>query len=401
MSSWDVVIAGAGPAGAASANFLAQAGHKVLVLEADEFPRFHIGESLLPLGLDILEKLKIPLPEKVFRFKRGARFIDEENDKSLEISFEEAYPGPPRYAYQVDRAGFDALLRDRCREAGAEVLHGKRVKSVDFADEQVKIHSQSDTYTGRYFIDATGQERLLGKRNRSVTPYKEFGIAAAYQHFSEVDTEIMSEDGDIRIMMRPEGWAWVIPLPDKKLSIGVITQKKGASTELITDYVKNSPLISSWTRGAKASEPRLVGNYAFKNTQSRGSRYVCVGDSACFLDPVFSSGVSLALLGALKVSEILSPALKEGKEAEDDLMKPIQHHMESGYSTFAALIYRFYNTKMVSNIFLGAPSDQHHFREGIVSLLAGDVWRDENPFKTMLHAARRTRAATETFGPSH
>lgn len=228
----------------------------------------------------------------------------------------------------------------------------------------------------------------MARRAKAIKPFKEFGVAAAFQHFDDVDNDAMGGEGDIRIMMRPEGWGWVIPLPNRRLSIGVVTQNKGATAEMVEDYVAMSPLIRRWTSVAAATPPQLIGNYAYKNEAPNGARYTCVGDAACFLDPVFSSGVSLALSSAEKVCDRLSPALDAGKESDPNLMDPVFEDMRSAYAAFGSLISRFYNTKLVSNLFLDAPP-QAALRQGVVSVLAGDVWREDNPFQNMLARSRR------------
>ena len=388
MKRWDVIIVGAGPAGSAAAALLSDQGHSVLVLEKEHFPRFHIGESLLPLGTGVMERLGIEPTTDTFVFKRGAQFICETTDRFLGVSFEEAFDGPPRHAWQVERSSFDTMLRDRAVAAGATVQHGEHVNDVAIDEDGVRLKTAIGSYAGRYLIDATGQGRLMARRARAIKPFKEFGVAAAFQHFDDVDMDRLGDHGDIRIMMRPEGWGWVIPLPNRRLSIGVVTQNRGARAEMIEDYVVSSPLIRSWTSGASVSTPTLIGNYAYRNEASNGLRYTCIGDAACFLDPVFSSGVSLALAGAEKACDLLSPALHEGREADTGLMASVSEDMRSAYAAFASLISRFYNTKIVSNLFLEAPPHAE-LRRGIVSVLAGDVWRDDNPFQNMLARSRR------------
>lgn len=391
--SWDVIVVGAGPAGSMSAYLLAEQGYDVLVLEREHFPRFHIGESLLPLGTGAIERMGLDMPKDTFVFKRGAQFICEETDRQLDVSFDEAYEGPPRHAWQVERSKFDTQLRDKAVEMGATARHGEHVREVHVDEDGVRVVTQTETYRGRYLVDATGQGRMMARFNKAVRPFEEFGNVAAFQHFDGVKTERMGSHGDIRIMMRPGGWGWVIPLPKDRLSVGVVTRSKGeAKASMIEDYVASSPLIRYWTEGSKASEPKLIGNYAYKNEASYGARYTCVGDAACFLDPVFSSGVSLALVSAERMVDRLAPALAEGREADAELMKPEADRMEGAYHAFASLISRFYNTKLVNNLFFGAPPDAD-MRQGIVSVLAGDVWRTDNSFQNMLSRSRRVAPA--------
>jgi flavin-dependent dehydrogenase len=132
----------------------------------------------------------------------------------------------------------------------------------------------------------------------------------------------------------------------------------------------------------------LIGNFSFENTAASGARYSCVGDAASFIDPVFSSGVSLAIHRGLAVAARLIPALEAGDEAEPELMAPVEISMRKGYDTFAALVYRFYNTNFVDNLIFGAP-DQGRLRAGVISVLAGDVFRNDNDFQDMLLSSRR------------
>jgi flavin-dependent dehydrogenase len=389
---WDVIVAGAGPGGSASAAFLAREGHRVLVLEKEHFPRFHIGESLLPASTPILLELGIEPDDSTFLFKRGAQFVCERTGRLQAFSFEEAMPGPPRSAFQVERAGFDAALAGRARAHGAEVRHGVRVRSVEIDDAEVRVETSEGLERGRYFIDATGQDRLLARRKRSVRPYRHFGRAAVFTHFEDLTEEgwsLVGEGNDIRIMMLDDGWAWVIPLTGKRLSVGLVMRKQGITKEMLDAYLASSPLISAMTAGAARRETRLLGNYSFKNAAPSGKRYACVGDSSCFIDPVFSSGVTLALTSAKEMAALLSPALKRGEEANPELMRPIHEATAQGYETFAALVHRFYNTKIVDNLIFGAPADGE-LRPSVVSVLGGDVFREDNPFRDMLLNSRST-----------
>ena len=141
----------------------------------------------------------------------------------------------------------------------------------------------------------------------------------------------------------------------------------------------------------------MIANFSFENERASGPRFACVGDSACFIDPVFSSGVSLAILRAVEVAERLLPALKEQREGDPDLMAPMESTTKRAYETFAALVFRFYNTNFVDNMIFGAPSEGH-FRAGVISVLAGDVFRNDNPFQEMLLRSRRHEIRTAREG---
>jgi len=389
-SEWDVLVLGAGPAGSASAALLAEQGHRVLVLEKQQFPRFQIGESLLPVSLTVLERLGVGPREDSHVFKRGAQFVSEATDDCRVFDFSRALDGSPRHAWQVDRSRFDAALRDRAVQLGAEVRHGVSVARVECGQERVAVHTDTGDFSARYVVDATGQGRLLARQMGSAEPYPGFGHAAAFAHFDGVSQEVFDEIGpehDIRIMIVPQGWGWVIPLPRRRLSIGLVTRRRGIAEDL-EQYMAESPLIQRWIRGATRVDGRAVRNFSYKNQRPHGGRYVCVGDAACFLDPVFSSGVSLALVGASRMTDILSAALNRGQEHDAELMQPLADYMQRGYDAFAGIIDRFYHTHFIKHFIFGSLREERTERE-IVSVLAGDVWRDDNGFQQSLVSSRR------------
>lgn len=396
---WDVIVVGAGPGGSTTAALLATAGLRVLVLDKEHFPRFHIGESLLPAAVDVQQRLGLSFDAPhIFNWKSGAQFWCETTDRIARFDFNEALPGPPRHAYQVERPAFDTWLRDRAAALGAKCRHGVRVSDVQFEAQQVRVRTDYGTERARYLVDATGQDRLLGRQQRSIEPYRHFGKAASFTHFDGLAADVLAEfapHNDIRVMLLDEGWAWVIPLVNGRLSVGVVSRRQGVKEQDVIDYVASSKALSRWTRGAHADAPRLIGNFSFRNTQPHGARYACVGDAACFIDPVFSSGVSLAMLGAVSLADKLVPALAAGTEADPALCTPGHMAVQRGYATFAALVYRFYNTHFARNFILGAPA-AGELRPAVTSVLAGDVLRTDNPFQDMLLNSRLARKPEET-----
>ena len=393
---WDVVIAGAGPGGTSTATILAEAGVRVLVLERDVFPRWHIGESLLPSVETIVNDLGIEPDPNIFLFKGGAQFICEETGRHQSFDFNEALPGPQRYAWHVERAQFDTILRDRAVDAGAVVRHGVSVLDVHCEEDAVRVETDGGEECARFFIDATGQDRFLARKNDSVRNFDQFGKAAAFTRFSEVSEASKSEffpNNDVRIIMIPDGWLWAIPLTGDRVSAGLVSRKSGLRTRRLDEYLDGSPFFQKILEGSVRHETGLIGNFSFENTIPSGSRFACVGDSACFIDPVFSSGVSLAISRGLVVARKLQGALEAGNEADVDLMKPIEESMKRGYDTFASLVYRFYNTRFVDNLIFGAPAEGR-LRAGVVSVLAGDVFREDNEFQDMLLESRRHQFRT-------
>ncbi|MCR9246583.1 MAG: FAD-dependent oxidoreductase [bacterium] len=388
--SHDVIVIGAGPAGATAAALLAERGLDVLVLEKDEFPRFKIGESLLPAVQPVLARLGIESMPGTSVYKRGARFVCEATGRESVFAFSEALPGSPPSAWHVERAKFDTLLRDRARELGADVRHGQTVVDAVARTNRVEVQTREGKHEGRYLIDASGQSRLLARRAEAVSHYDQFGHSAAFTHFEGLSPAAFDElgpDFDIRIMMRAEGWGWIIPLPGHRLSVGMVSKGKITPQEL-DDGLLSGPLCQRLTAGATRLETRVAGNFSYRNTAPSGVRYATAGDAACFLDPVFSSGVTLALRSAMSVADLVGDALEADREDEADLLADHQREMDRAYATFAGLIERFYNSRFAETMFLGDNPDTA-IKSGVMSVLAGDVWRTGNDFQDMLLRARR------------
>jgi flavin-dependent dehydrogenase len=392
----DVLVIGGGPAGSTAANLLAAAGCSVTLIERERFPRFHIGESLLPCDLAVFRRLGVDPDEAGFLYKAGAEFLDERIGGHANYPFADALPGTPDHAFQVDRAKFDHWLLRRAQEVGADVHEGERVREVEPSESGVQVITDRGTYDARYVIDATGQDAILGRRAKTTRPLLDFGLAANFVHFEALDPAIDRElceiaRGNIKVLFVDGGWCWAIPLGDRRISIGLVTRKKGLESHWIDEVIATSPFLSRVTRGAaKARKPGVIASFSFHNERQHGPRWACTGDAACFLDPVFSSGVSLGMVGAAHLVDTLVPALRGGREADPALMDAHARHLGHAYDVFATLINSFYHTGLLHGLFF-APEQDAELRRGLTSVLAGDVWRDDNAFQQKLMESKRRR----------
>lgn len=398
---FDVIVVGGGPAGSTAGHLLAAAGHKVLILDKEDFPRFHVGESLLPCDLPIFERLGIDMGKGPFLHKQGAEFLDEKSGDFMFYDFADSLPGGPKHAYQVERAAFDHTLLLLAEKAGARVELRSRVQEIAFEPGQARVSvvsgDQPREVRARYVIDATGQDAFLGRRGRTLEPLKGLGKGAVFCHFENVAQSThsqLTQRGNIKVLIRDDGWGWMIPLTGQRVSVGFVSHTRVLETSVLDEIVASSPVLQRITAGATRSEARLARNFSYKNRASAGARHICIGDAACFLDPVFSSGVSLAMLGGERLADALDLALRERREGDPLAMAEVELHMRHAYRTFGALVHSFYNTKLVRNIFF-APNPDIELRSGLISILAGDVWRTDNRFQSMLLRSTRRQMPAE------
>ena len=378
----EIAVIGAGPGGSALAGFLRNRGHQVTVFEKDAFPRFHIGESLLPMSIPALEEIGLDLSREHYALRKpGALFLDEGSPDSLRIVFAHALPGSFDHAYQVERQFFDEAVAKRAAALGADLRFHTEVDDWKEHDDHVELTGAFGTCRARIMVDASGQQALIGRRNRSVQQLERFGRCASFSTFAKVESPTAKSGvgaGDIVIFLCSKGWVWLIPLPGSRVSVGLVEQKPvpgSTAEETLLGCIQGSEYLTEFFAGAERIAPfRRIANYSYYNLAPSSARTASVGDARAFLDPIFSSGVTIAVLTARLLAGEISAALKENRPlALDDYWR----RCEIAYTTFDRLIERFYRPEWVRNVFFASGTEDRLVRE-FTSILAGDVWRDDN-----------------------
>jgi flavin-dependent dehydrogenase len=399
----DMVIIGGGPAGSTAATLLAQMGYRVVLLEKARHPRFHIGESLLPANLPILERLGVAEEIRAIGMEKwGAEFVTPSDGRRQEFQFANAWNKSLPLAYQVRRSEFDEILLRRAAAQGADVIEGCRVQDVEFlGDERARVHAvhddgRAECWDTAQVIDASGRDTFLGNLLKSKRRNKKHNSAALYAHFSGARREVGKREGNISIYWFEHGWFWFIPLADGATSIGAVVWPHYLKTRAVpvrefflATIALCPPLAERLGAATLVSEVEATGNYSYACDRSHGKNFLLIGDAYAFIDPVFSSGVMLAMNSGVAAAETAhlcrrQPARRASALARFD---KVMRHGPKQYSWF---IYRMTNPTM-RQLFMD-PRNLLRMEEALLSMLAGDVfhgtpiWRSLRMFKGLYYA---------------
>jgi flavin-dependent dehydrogenase len=384
----DVFVIGGGPAGSTIATLLARQGRRVVVAEKSRHPRFHIGESLLPANARLFEALGVREDvERIGLQKWGAEFVANDSDAVGAIQFGEAWDKSMPYAWQVRRADLDAILFANARKSGATTHEGCRVRAVDFdADgDGATIQATLDdgavrTFRARYVIDASGRDTFLAGKMGAKRKHKQHASSAVFGHFTGARRHAGCAEGNITIYWFQHGWIWFIPLKDGTTSVGAVcwpyylNSRDKPLRDFFDATIAMAPKLALRLEGAQLVDDRVwaTGNYSYAASHCCGERYAMLGDAYTFIDPVFSSGVYLAMNSAFSALDMVNATL-DGRAGEAAAArKRFEKVMVKGPKDFSWFIFRM--TNPVMRQLLLHPQNPLRVKEALISLLAGDIF---------------------------
>jgi flavin-dependent dehydrogenase len=397
----DVLIIGAGPSGSIAAALLARRGYEVLVLERQKFPRFSIGESLLANSMLFIEEAGMleAVLAKGFQFKNGAAFVHRE--RYSEYNFAQKSSAGYGYTFQVPRADFDKALADDAARQGAEIRYEVEITGVDFSGEMPCVQCRSAggelaSHRARFVLDASGFGRTL-PRLLNLERASDFPVRAAL--FTHIEDHVPAGAFDrqkIRVSIHPEHrdvWYWLIPFSNGRSSLGVVATREfhqrfaGSASERLWQIVNEETSLAALLAQAKpvAQVGEIVG-YAANVTALHGPGFALLGNAAEFLDPVFSSGVTIAMQSASLAARALDRQLRGDSV---DWVAEFDAPLKYGIETFRAFVRGWYDGSLQDIIFHSRQDE--HIRRHICSVLAGYAWDASNPY-TGTQAGRRLNA---------
>jgi flavin-dependent dehydrogenase len=386
LDTCEVLVVGGGPAGSTVAALLAERGFEVVVLEKDRHPRFHIGESLLPLNLPLFERLGIADKiERIGMAKWGVDFVSPTHNRTVTFEFSDAWDKSLPYSFQVRRSEFDHILLHNAAAKGARVVEGCRVAELDVAHaDAVELTAKSDAgqeqrWRARFLIDASGRDTLVANKLGLKDRNRGHASAAVYGHFTGARRQHGRAEGNISIFWFDHGWFWFIPLADGTTSIGAVCPPdylKSRKTDVTTffhDTIAKAPKLAERLSDATMTGPATAtGNYSYRASNMAGRNYLMVGDAYAFIDPVFSTGVYLAMNSAFRAADTVTAVLRDPPQAERALAR-FDADVRRGIDRFSWFIYRM-NQPALRDLFMN-PRNVWRLQEAMMSLLSGDVFR--------------------------
>jgi flavin-dependent dehydrogenase len=394
----DVVVVGGGPAGSTIAALLARKRRHVVVLEKERFPRFHIGESLLPLNLPLFDRLGVA--EDVRRigvYKPGAELVSDAHGATTTFRFADNPYLRVGHSYQVRRADFDKLLLDNSRRLGAEVMEGTRVTDIRI-DGRPCVTAVGPggipiRWVARFLVDASGRDTLLATQLKLKRIDKRNNTAAVFGHFRNIPRLSGDKAGMITVHLFEHGWFWVIPLPDDVTSVGVVGRQalfKSRDISLDALFWRAVSTCPSLAKPMANAEPigslLACADYSYNAEKYVGESHILIGDAAAFIDPLFSSGVMMAMSSATFGATVVEACL-DGRKSCAQLMRDYETKIRRSLTSLSWLIYRI-NHPILRDLVMSS-FDLLNTRQQLIKILSGDFYARQS----LLSPLRRLQLA--------
>ncbi len=381
-SLYDVAIIGGGPAGSSAAILLAQKGRRVIVLEKEKFPRFHIGESLLPYSMEMFDRLGIRSRlEAEAMPKYGGEIATACGTRSVKFYFKNGFRLRHHQACQVERATFDKMLLDRAAECGAEIRQETLVEQVAFAEDGVTLSARGTGSTeevrARYLLDCSGRNALVGRYFNLKADYAELRKFSCYAHYEGVQRDEGIDAGLTRLVRADRHWFWLIPLDERRTSVGVVMDsaefkaRKMTPEQTLAWAINDSALMQErMAKATRVTPVYSVGDYSYRNRRLTGDRWMLAGDAAGFIDPIFSTGVFVALHSGDQCASALDSVLGNPRR-QRRLFRKYEREMHRLMDMYLRFVSAWYRDEFIE-VFT-SPTDRLQLAPAVNAVLAGNV----------------------------
>ncbi|MBK5259506.1 MAG: tryptophan 7-halogenase [Thermoanaerobaculia bacterium] len=375
----DVLVIGGGPAGSTAATLLARKGFSVRLLERDKFPRFQIGESLLPYNNDLFDRLGVSdeLKRGEYFPKYGAHFVTGDGRTEFTFRFDRILPPEHQRSFQVRRSEFDHLLLRNAAASGVDVREETPVTSVRLENESCFVRVASgEEIEARFVIDGSGHASLLGSRTGKKSDIASLKKIAVFAHYRGVEKPKGRDAGNTTIVVIRDGWFWLIPVTGELMSVGLVVDRDHfvncglSAEELLERSIAATPFVAERMKSAgRVTQVYSRKDFSYRVRDLVGKRFALIGDAAGFLDPIFSTGVYMAMKSADIAADAVEARLRKGSMRG---LERYERDMTRALGRYFHFISNFYRREFLE-VFL-QPSNRFGLLHAIVRILAGNVF---------------------------